>query len=100
MDEEDEIPDWQREDEKIPPSLERKWEKENFQGPEKEETELICRSCGNPVRRNVILCLYCGEPTGIKVGLFGHLRAFLLENILGFILFLAILGVVAILFVI
>lgn len=90
-----EIPGWETEDEKVPPSLEKKWAEEE----KAEEKAFICRSCGKPVRQRATLCVFCGESTGVRVGLFSHLRGFLTENFLGLIVFLAILSAVVFLLV-
>ncbi len=96
MDLENEIPDGESEEEKIPPALRRKWDEEE----ETEEKARLCRSCGKPVRQKALLCVFCGESTGVKVGLFGNLRAFLTENLWGLIVFLAIaVGIITFLFV-
>ncbi len=95
MDQENEIPDWESEEEKIPPALRQKWEEED----EAEEKAWRCRSCGKPVRQKALLCVFCGGPTGVKVGVFAHLRAFLTDNVWGVIVFLAILSAVVFLLV-
>ena len=95
MSNENEIPDWNNEEEEIPPALQQKWDEED----EAEEKAWRCRSCGKPVRQRALLCVFCGGSTGVKVGLFGHLRAFLTENLWGVIIFLAIFGAIVFLLV-
>ena len=85
-DEEDEIPEWEQHDEEVPPSLEKKWKKRGQDGAKK----IQCKSCGQEIDDHSLLCLYCGNRTGIKAGFFGALRALLLES-WGLVIFLLIL---------
>ena len=73
-------------DEDIPPSLEEKWEKEDSLVP----LQVVCQSCGQKVSSDALLCLYCGESTGVRAGVFSQLKHYVLRTpwgLAGFMLF-------------
>lgn len=74
-------------EEEIPPKLEEKWDRE-LSG-----LKQTCPSCGNEVDAQALLCLYCGNSTGVQTGVFGRLRA-LLTSGWGGVIFLLLLLVI------
>lgn len=92
---EDETPEWEIEDEKIPESLEKKWLQEEQQGLKAG----VCRSCGYPFTQAELSCRHCGTPTEITEGVFASLRRFFFKTPLG-ILTLIIIFVAIVLFLV
>jgi len=83
----EEIPEWEQEDEKPPEHLERKWEAEE----RGKAAKVVCESCGRHVDASALLCLYCGESTGVRTGIFSQMRHFFLKSPVGFLAFFGIL---------
>lgn len=90
----DDTPEWEIPEETPPPHLEKKWNEEDAS-----EDLRRCASCGKFVSANALLCLYCGEKTGLRTGVFGHLKYWLLESWLGLALMFLLLASVFALFV-
>jgi len=78
--------DWNQEEE-VPERLRKKWQAREGEGPR----EVVCHSCGKNVQAESLLCVYCGKRTGVKAGLFSHLRMWLFESFIGVVVFVAIL---------
>jgi len=91
FDNDDEIPEWEMRDEQPPEHLEKKWNKREGEGGK----SIVCRSCGKRVSADLLLCLYCGNPTGIKPGVFGHLRSWIFHSPVGAVIFFIIIAIIA-----
>ena len=87
IDEEDEeIPDWEIEEEKIPPSLEKRWQEEEKKGLRAG----VCR-CGYPFTKDELSCAHCGASVEMAEGVFASLKRTLLHTPLGILLLILIL---------
>ncbi len=91
MDDE-ELPDWEvHKEEKVPPRLEEKWSRRERRGM----GTVRCRSCGQAVPEDSLLCLFCGGRTGVKAGLFSAIREWISGTGTGGLFFLIILVIIA-----
>ena len=87
-DEEDEIPEWEAEEEKIPERLEKKWQKDEQKGIKAG----VCRVCGWPFTQDELSCAHCGARTEMGEGALVALHRFLFKTPLGILLFVIILA--------
>ena len=62
--EREDTPDWQVQEEEIPPSLRDKWERYQQKGVKAG----ICRSCGQLFTEEDLSCQACGEPIAARSG--------------------------------
>ena len=82
----DERPDWEIEEEEIPESLRKRWEKE-------EEIGLragVCKSCGYPFTKEDLSCIHCGARTDLSEGVLIRLKRWFFKTPLGIILLIVI----------
>ena len=61
-DDEEEIPDWEIKEEKIPPSLQKRWDRDAQEGLRAG----ICRKCGAAYTADDLTCRVCEEPVDVK----------------------------------
>lgn len=85
-------PDWEIEEEKIPESLRRKWQKEE----EKGLRAGVCPSCGNPFTQEDLSCRHCGARANLPQAPPHTLRKWFLGTPIGIVLFLIILSAIVI----
>ncbi len=87
----EEFKEWEFRDQEIPEKLQRKWQAREKAG----EGTVRCPACGQHVSENALLCLFCGSATGIRAGVFSHLRYGFAKSGFGLILFsLFLIGIV------
>ena len=67
---ENDIPEWEFEEEKIPDSLQKKWQREEREGVRAG----VCKGCGWPFTKEDLSCRHCGQPTEISDGALVLLR--------------------------
>ena len=79
-------PDWEIEDEKIPDSLKKKWEKEEKEGIRAG----VCASCGCPFTQEDLSCRHCGASTDIPGASPKTLRKWFANTRTGFLVSLVI----------
>ena len=88
-DDPEEIPDWEVEEEEIPPGLEKKWSGQARKGLQAG----VC-ACGYPYTHEVLSCSHCGAPIELSEGVLISLNRFFLHTPMGilsiFILVLAL----------
>jgi hypothetical protein len=65
--------DWEIEDEEPPPSLKKKWEKEEAS----DASPATCPSCKKQVPAGSLSCLYCGSSLNSGPGIFESFAAWL-----------------------
>ena len=86
---ESDIPEWEQEEEKIPESLQKKWQREKFEGLRAG----VCKACGWPYTKEDLSCRHCEQPTEISDGVFVSLRRWFIKTWLGLLVFaLIVLG--------
>jgi hypothetical protein len=83
---EDDIPDWEIEDEKIPERLEDKWKKDE----EKGLRAGVCRACGWVFTQDELSCAHCGARTEMGAGALVSLKQWLFKTPLGILAVLLI----------
>jgi len=86
MDEE-EIPEWEVEDEKIPPSLEEKWRKDE----EKGLGASLCKGCGTLLMEDQLSCPVCHRKSEVQAGLVSGMAHWFFKTPWGIVTFLIIL---------
>ena len=79
---EDDRPEWEIPEEKIPPSLQKKWDKEEGEGLKGG----VCKSCGYPFTGDDLTCLHCGELAEIPKGVFTNLRDWCFKTPMGILI--------------
>ena len=65
--------EWEQQEEEVPKRLREQWDQE-------EVGQRRCPHCGQLVASDVLLCLFCGESTKLKAGVFAKLRAWVFES--------------------
>ena len=84
--EEDERPEWEIEDEKIPASLEKRWKAEEAEGMKAG----VC-TCGYPFTKEDLSCKHCGKPVELSEGAVISLKRWLFHSPMGVIALIIIL---------
>lgn len=84
---EEEIPEWEVADEKAPSRLEKKWD-QSASAPAK---KVLCQSCGHEVSDDALLCLYCGQSTGVRAGFLSFIRLWIAKSYIWVLVFLALI---------
>lgn len=85
---ENDAPEWEIEDEKIPDSLQKKWKDEEKEGLRAG----VCRSCGYTFTKEDLSCRHCGAPTEMPDGAIVSLKNFLFKSPLGILLLVLIIA--------
>ena len=89
---ESDIPEWEEEEEKIPESLQKKWQKEELEGMKAG----VCADCGWPFTKMDLSCRHCGKSTEISDGALVSLRRWFFKTWPGLLVFVVILlGIIA-----
>ena len=83
----DDRPEWEIEDEKIPPSLDKKWKEEERQGLKAG----VCDSCRYPFTKDQLTCNHCGKSVEMAEGVLIGLKNWLIKKPLGLLFFILIL---------
>ncbi len=83
---EEDRPEWEIEDEKVPPSLEKKWEQEEKEGLKAG----VCRSCGRPFTKEDLSCRHCEAPVEMTDGVIVSLRRWFFKTPLGILMLIFI----------
>ena len=92
MPQEDDIPDWlEGEEEKIPPTLEKKWQEQERKGLRAG----ICKTCGWVFGQDELTCAHCDTPTEMTEGVLISLKKFFLGTPIGILSFIFILAAMA-----
>lgn len=94
--EDDEIPEWELQEEKIPASLEKRWRDEEKEGLRAG----VCRSCGWTFTKEDLSCRHCGAPTEMPEGFLIALKRFFLKNPAGILLLAFIFASIILLLVV
>ena len=84
---EDDTPEWEIEDEKIPPSLEQKWKKKEVAGVRAG----VCE-CGYPFTEDELSCKHCGAPIELTEGALISLKNWFFKTPLGIMTLIMIVG--------
>ena len=84
---ESDTPDWEIEDEKIPDSLEKKWQQEEKEGLKAG----VCRSCGWAFTKEDLSCRHCGVLTELSEGALISFKRWLFKTPLGIMTLIIIL---------
>ena len=85
--EDDETPEWEVEDVKIPLSLEKRWKEE-----EKEGLRAGVCQCGYPFTKEDLSCRHCGTKIELSRGVFISLQRWLIHHPVGFVVLLIIVS--------
>ena len=91
MDGDEEVPDWEVEEEKIPERLEKKWQKDE----EKGVRAGVCHGCGWPFTQDELSCAHCGAPTNMGEGALVSLKKWFFKTPLGILALIIIFASVA-----
>ena len=84
---ENDIPEWEQQGEKIPESLQKKWQKEESVGLRAE----VCKTCGWPYTKEDLSCRHCGKPTEISDGVLVSIRRWFVKTWFGIFVFIIII---------
>ena len=87
---ESDIPEWEEEEEKIPDSLQKKWQREELEGLKAG----ICAGCGWPYTKADLSCRHCGKPTEISDGTLVSLRRWFFKTWPGLLALTVILAAI------
>lgn len=87
---ESDIPEWEQAEEKIPDSLQKKWQREESEGLRAG----ICTGCGWPYTKADLSCRHCGKATEISDGTLVWLRRWFFKTWSGLLVLTVILAAI------
>lgn len=91
--------DFDQDDEEIAPeSLQKKWEKEEFQEEFSGKDFISCPHCKQPIEKKSFSCLYCGGRIFVNSGLLGRFANAATPGTFSFVFVLIMIGLLAVLF--